>query len=207
MFKSLAADVLGLSDIGKILDKKDFDKADVDDYVFAEDGEHIYVVIKSKTDEYCFTNLAMIHLDGSSAVSKKRLLHRYPYKHHPVSHVRIETAGTVDLDVELKFKLADKEYSIDIDKTQIERVKNIYKALTVIGEKCREIHRQMETLRHTCAAVNGMFVLRELPEQVVLSLPDIINQTVLQVEAHYNERRKEIQNYDFGEVFGRYIKW
>jgi hypothetical protein len=207
MFKSFAADVLGLSDIGKILDKKDFDKADVDDYVFNEDGEQIYVVIKSKSDEYCFTNNAMIHLDGNLAVSKKRTLHRYLYKHHSVSHVMIETAGTVDLDVELKFKMGDKEFSIDIDKNQIERVKNIYKALFVIAEKCKEIQKLMNTLERTHEAVNKMFVLRELPEQVVLSLPDIINQTVVQVEAQFNERRREIQNYDFSEVFARYIKW
>jgi hypothetical protein len=207
MFKSLAADVLGLSDIGKILDRKDFDKADVDDYVFSEDDERIFVVIKSKSDEYCFTNKAMIHLDGNLAVSKKRMLHRYSYKFSHISHVRIETAGTVDLDVELKFKVGDKEISIDIDKNQIDKVKSVYKALTVVGERCREIAKKMETLNHTTAAVNNMFQLRELPEQVVLALPDIINQTCSQVEAHYNERRQEIQNYDFGDIFNRYIKW
>jgi hypothetical protein len=64
MFRSLAADALGLSDIGKIIDPKDFDKTDIDEYVFIEDNEKIFVVIKSKTDEYCFTNTAFIHLDG-----------------------------------------------------------------------------------------------------------------------------------------------
>ena len=58
MFKSLASDVLGLSDIGKIIDPKDFDKTDVDDYIFQEDNEEIFVVIKSKMDEY----LSLIHI-------------------------------------------------------------------------------------------------------------------------------------------------
>lgn len=40
----------------------------------------------------------------------------------------------------------------------------------------------------------------------VLGLPDIINQTSHQVELQYNARRKEIQNYDFGSVFERYLK-
>ncbi|WP_420807060.1 PH domain-containing protein [Trichormus azollae] len=35
--------------------------------------------MKSKTDEYCFTNLALIHLDASSAVSKKLLIKRFSY--------------------------------------------------------------------------------------------------------------------------------
>ena len=46
MFKSLAADALGLSDIGKIIPPSEFDKTDVDDYVFHEDNEEIFVVIK-----------------------------------------------------------------------------------------------------------------------------------------------------------------
>jgi hypothetical protein len=207
MFKNIAADVLGLSDIGKIIEKKDFDKTDVDDYVFTEDQEKIFVVIKSKTDEYCFTNKAFIHLDGNLAISKKKTLHRYLYKHHFISGVRIETAGTVDLDAELKFKIGEKDLSIDIDKTQIEKIKDIYKALFTISEKCKEIQKNMTTLNSTYEAINKMFVLRDLPEQVVLALPDLISQTVTQVEAHYNSRRNEIQNYDFGSIFERYIKW
>lgn len=207
MFKNIAADVLGLSDLGKIIDRKDFDKTDVDDYVFSEDQEKIYVVIKSKTDEYCFTNKALIHLDGNLAMSKKKTLHRYIYKHHPISNVRIETAGTIDLDAELKFKIGEKDHSIDIDKTQIEKIKDIYKALFTISEKCKEIQKNMTSLNTTYEAIYKMFVLRDLPEQVVLALPDLISQTVTQVEAHYNSRRTEIQNYDFGSIFERYIKW
>jgi hypothetical protein len=207
MFKNIASDVLGLSDIGKIIDRNDFDKTDVDDYVFTEDQEKIFVVIKSKTDEYCFTNQAFLHLDGNFAVSKKKTLHRYIYKHHPISGVRIETAGTVDLDAELKFKIGEKDLSIDIDKKEIERIKAIYKALFTISERCKEIQKYMTTLNTTYEAINKMFVLRDLPEQVVLTLSDLIIKTVTQVEAHYNSRRDEIQNYDFGSVFEHYIKW
>jgi hypothetical protein len=206
MFKSIAADVFGLSDIGRIIDRKDFDKTDVDDYVFDEDQEKIYVVIQSKTDEYCFTNTAFIHLNGNLAISKKRMLNRYLYKHHPLSHVRLETAGTVDLDVEIKFKCGEQEISIDIDKKQIDEVKGVYKALFSISEKCKDIQKYMATLDNSFDAINKMFLLRELPEQVILSLPDLINQTTQQVEAQYNVRRQEIQNYNFGGIFERYIK-
>lgn len=206
MFKNLAADAFGLSDIGKIIDAKDFDKTDIDEYIFQEDNEKIFIVIKSKTDEYCFTNMAFIHLDGNIAISKKKTLNRYLYKHYPISHVRIETAGTVDLDVELKFKIGDHDMSIDIGKKQIEQVRAIYKALFTAAEKCKEIQKYMLTLQETQSAINKMFLLRELPEQVVLSLPDIIGQTVQQLEAHYNARRNQIQNYDFGFIFERYLR-
>ncbi|MBF0257266.1 MAG: PH domain-containing protein [Desulfamplus sp.] len=207
MFRNLASDVLGLSDLGKIIEEKDFDKTDIDEYVFSEDNEKIFVVIKSKTDEYCFTNRAFIHLDGKSALSKKKTLKRYLYRHYPISNVRLETAGTVDLDAELKFKVGEEDISIDIDKKQIEWIRDIYKTLFMISEKCKDIQKHMATLDHTHTSINKMFVLRELTEQVVLNLPDILNQTIDQVEMHYNARRDAIQNYDFGTIFQRYIKW
>lgn len=206
MFKNMASDLMGTSDIGKIIEPQDYDKTDLDDYIFHEDNEKIFFLIKAKTDEYCFTNTAFIHLDGTSAMSKKRMLHRYPYKHYQISQVTLETAGTVDRDVEIKFYLGGTAYSIDIEKSQIEKVRDLYKALFSIGEACKEIERQMGTLSLTQQAVNSMFALRQLPEQVVLSLPDIICQTTLQVEAGFTERRKQIENYDFSPIFERYLK-
>lgn len=206
MFKNIAADLMGTSDIGRIIDAKDYDKTDIDDYIFHEDHEKIFFLIKAKTDEYCFTNTAFIHLDGTSAVSKKRTLHRYLYKHHLISKVLLETAGTVDRDVELKFHLGGVSYSIDIEKTQIDQVRDLYKALFSIGEECQEIARQTSTLIQTQQAVNNMFSLRELPEQVVLNLPDIICQTTLQVQENFTEQRKKIEIYDFSSIFERYLK-
>ena len=51
----------------------------------------------------------MIHVDGTSAVSKKRLVKRHEFYSENVHSVMLETAGTVDLDVEIKFK--DREIS------------------------------------------------------------------------------------------------
>ena len=76
MFKKLASEALGLSDIGVIVPATDFNKVDADDYLFSEDGEKIFFLIKSKKDEYCFTNLALVHVDGESAVSSKRVIKR-----------------------------------------------------------------------------------------------------------------------------------
>ncbi len=207
MFKNLAADAFGLSDLGKIIDPKDFDKTDIDDYIFHEDDEKIYAVIKSKSDEYCFTNVAFIHLDGASAMSKKKTLKRYPYKHYAISNILIETAGTVDLDAELKFVLGNSNYSIDIDKKQIEKIKDIYKALFAISEEFVEISHNMDVLKQTTSSVNSMFDLKQLGDEAVLNLPDIINQTAQQLELHYNNRKHEIKNYDFGPIFNKYLEW
>ena len=123
MLKKMASDALGLSDIGKIIDKSDFNKVDSDDYIMNEDGESIFFIIKSRSDEYCFTNLALIHIDGASAMSKKRLVSRYDYYKNPITDVQIETAGTIDLDCEIKFTIGGKGFSIDVNKNQIEQLK------------------------------------------------------------------------------------
>lgn len=97
MFKKFASDALGLSDVGSVIKPVDYDKVDADDYILHEDNEKIFFLIKSKSDEYCFTNRAFIHLDGTSAISKKRTLKRYNYKDYAISNVFLETAGTIDL--------------------------------------------------------------------------------------------------------------
>lgn len=206
MFKNFAADALGLSDIGKIIPPAQFNQTDIDDYIFHEDGERIYFVIKSKMDEYCFTNTAFIHLDGQSATSKKRTLKRYPYRHFPPAHVSIETAGTMDLDVELKFSVGGLAFSIDVDKNQIEGVRDIYKALSAIADKCASIHHREQVLNKAFDSVTQMFALKDMPETVILNLPDIINQTIHQVESGYHERLNDIRQYDFGAVFEHYLR-
>ena len=123
MLKKFASDALGLSDIGKIIEPHEYDKTQSDDFVRHEDNEKIYFLIMTKSDEYCFTNLALIHIDGENAVSSKRVMKRYPYSQHRISKVLLETAGKIDLDVEIKFHLGDLKFSIDVDKKEIEKLK------------------------------------------------------------------------------------
>ena len=206
MFKNLAAEMMGMGDIGTIVEPQDFNKTDVDDYIFHEDNEKIFFVIKSAADEYCFTNVAFIQLDGKSAMSKKRTLNRYLYKHHSIKNVLLETAGGVDLDAEIKFQLGDQHFSIDIDKKQIEKIRDLYKALFTIGETLKEINRKRNILLQSNESIQKMFNLRELNEQAILNLPAIINQTSHQVEDYTRQRLIEIENFDFSEIFERYLK-
>jgi hypothetical protein len=133
LFKKLASEALGLSDIGEIIKPSDYDKTQSDDFVLSEDNEKIFFLIKSKKDEYCFTNLALIHVDGDSAVSSKRNLRRYDYYQHDIRDVSIETAGTIDLDIELKFTMGNHALSIDVNKKYSTEVADIYKALLAIS--------------------------------------------------------------------------
>lgn len=202
MFKKLAAEALGLSDIGIIVPKSDYDKVDADDYLFHEDGESIFFLIKSKKDEYCFTNLALIHVDGDSAVSSKRTVKRYDYANNRISFVRIETAGNMDLDVELKFGFTSGEdFSIDIRKDHLEAVKDIYKTLRKIASLQYEDEVARNNAQSTLGAVAQIFKVNSPAS------PETINQTFDALLANLNHTiLVKHTRKDFGEIFDRYIK-
>ncbi len=203
MFGKVAADVLGLSDIGSVIQPKDYDKVDADDYVMHEDGEKIYFLIKSKSDEYCFTNRALIHLDGTSAASKKRTLRRYDYYKHPISDVSLETAGTVDLDAEIKFKIGPHSYSIDVHKKHIEELKDLYKSLLAIADICHEnetkfnyAERSLELAAKVLANMRGDGANVSADFQAV---NEYAFRWLTEVKKNYTVK-------DFGFVFDKYIQ-
>ncbi len=201
IFGKMAADTLGLSDIGKILDPKDFDKADGDDYIMNEDGEKIYFVIKSKADEYVFTNRGIIHVDGQSAVSKKRVVKRHDFYYERITGVTLETAGTVDLDVEIKFTIGNEVFSIDVDKNQLEQLKDLYKALYEIGriqaKNNRFIENGMNSLDMANKTIsNGL---------IQVDVADLVENITKFNFNWMNELKETYSNKDFGDVFEKYI--
>ncbi|BDG44162.1 PH domain-containing protein [Geobacillus sp. 44B] len=202
MFGKVAADVLGLSDIGSVIKPENYDKVDADDYVMHEDGEKIYFLIKSKSDEYCFTNKALIHLDGTSATSKKRVLRRYDYYKHPISDVSLETAGTVDLDVEIKFKIGAHVYSIDVHKKYLEELKDLYKSLLAIAELCHENETKLEYAHKSLELTASVFGRVKSDTNNFLADFKAVNELAFQwlVDAKTKYTVK-----DFGFVFERYI--
>jgi hypothetical protein len=202
MFKRIASDALGMSDIGIVVAPADYNKVDADDYLFHEDGEKIFFLIKSKKDEYCFTNLAVIHVDGDSAISSKRSVKRYDYSSHKVSQVSIETAGTIDLDIELKFVLEGViPFSIDLDKKCMESLKDIYKALISIGKiQTKEIIARDNALL-CLQAVSSMYKIDKIESEDTIakhynSMLTNLNATMLD---RYAKR-------DFSNVFEKYIQ-
>ncbi|HSH01137.1 MAG TPA: PH domain-containing protein [Anaerolineae bacterium] len=202
MFKKAASDALGLSDIGKIISPADYGQTEADDFVMSEEGEQIFFVIKSKSDEYCFTNLAMIHVDGTTAMSKKRLVKRFDYYQHHIRNVLLETAGTMDMDVEIKFQFGDTHYSIDVAKNQILELKKLYKALLRIGHLQSDNQRMMQyantSIDKAIASVGRATMTSSALEQV-----QGINQYAFEwlqnAYDRYNQR-------DFGDIFATFVK-
>lgn len=200
MFKKLAAEALGISDIGVIVGPADYSKVDADDYLFSEDGEQIFFLIKSKKDEYCFTNLALIHVDGDSAVSSKRSIKRYDYAAYQVSGVSIETAGTLDMDVELKFNLDSTTFSIDVKKTFIEQLKDIYKALISIGKQQQRDAMARDNAVRALEATASVHKLNAVPAG-----GSLVGQYLNLLEALNTATLDTHTRRDFSEVFTKYI--
>ncbi|WP_341320175.1 PH domain-containing protein [Solibacillus sp. FSL H8-0523] len=202
MFKKMAADALGLSDIGVVVPREDFDKTDSDDFIFNEKSEKIYFLIKTKADEYCFTNLGLIHVDGANAMSKKRMLRRYDYEYSVISDVLLETAGTIDLDVEIKFTINNVPQSIDIHKRFINEIKDLYKALHAISleqkSNATKLDYAKEGLTLAAQALGRTSSQNATPAQ---SFEDITRFAAGWLEANKDEYKRK----DFGEVFEKYI--
>ena len=201
LFGKMAADTLGLSDIGKIIEPKDFNKVDGDDYIMHEDGEKIYFVIKSKSDEYVFTNMGLIHVDGASAVSKKRVVKRHEFYTENVHSVTLETAGTVDLDVEIKFAFGNDFFSIDVDKKQIEQLKDLYKALFEIGKIQRKNDKSYENSINSLNMANEAIGTSRLEGNAATMLEEITKFNF----GWMTDMKEQFSNKDFGEVFEKYI--
>ncbi len=202
MFKKIAADALGLSDIGKIIGPSDYDKTDADDYVMHEDDEKIFFLIKTKSDEYCFTNLALIHVDGESATSSKRTLKRFPYSQHKIRNVLLETAGKIDMDVEIKFTLGEIPFDIDVHKEQIEPLKDLYKALLRISEITYENEKIQDMAKESLdKAVTVLHNARQVDTDLAAQYKELTEygfEWLTSIKEKYHEK-------DFGDIFRKYI--
>lgn len=199
MFKKIASDALGLSDIGIIVSPEDYDKVEADDFTMEE--EKIFFLIKSKADEYCFTNLALVHVDGASAVSKKRTLRRLDYYKYPFHDVTLETAGTVDLDIEIKFTIGSHRYSIDVHKKYLAELKKLYKALIQISTIQEENAQYFEYARNSLD-IASRSVNRASSEKSVhqefRSINDYTFKWLTHFHSTYNVK-------DFSGVFAAYL--
>ncbi len=201
MFKKIVSEALGLSDIGIIVPPGDYDKVDADDYLFDEDNEKIFFLIKSKKDEYCFTNLALIHVEGDSAVSSKRRIRRYEYSSKAIGDVIIETAGTLDMDIELKFTIGDTEFSIDVRKNFIDQLKDIYKALITIGRMQRRDEVSRDNALRCLDVLGSMYKISQIDSE------DQITQQYNGLLATLNTALLDKhKRRDFSPVFDRYIQ-
>jgi YvbH-like oligomerisation region/Bacterial PH domain len=121
---------------------------------------------------------------------------------HPISDVSLETAGTVDLDVEIKFKIGSEQYSIDVHKKHIEEVKDLYKALLKIAEIWHENETALDYARQSLELASTVL------SRVASTSSNLSEQFKELNEAAFKwliDTKKQYTVKDFGFVFERYI--
>ncbi|HWK23179.1 MAG TPA: PH domain-containing protein [Ureibacillus sp.] len=207
MFKNLVGnavgDALGLSDIGQVIKPEDYNKTESDDFILTEDGEKIFFLIKSKSDEYCFTNMALLHLDGDSALSKKRVLKRYDYYKHQIENVMLETAGTIDLDLEIKFQIGHNTFSIDIAKKFGVEIADLYKSLLAISKIQEKNARLNEFAKEAVLIARDVhYGNRNTDTPTNIEFNKIVNLANSWLKQTYDQNEKK----DFSDVFQKYIQ-
>jgi hypothetical protein len=199
------AEATGTADICAVLKPADFPSADSYRYLLHEDGEMPFFVLKSKQGEYTFTDRAFVVLDGGNAVSKKRLVNRYPLSTHEFRDVKLETAGNIDLDIEIKFSLGGRGYSIDVEKKELDALTALYKALVAISEIQARGNTMMDLAKLAMERAAGSF-RRAAATTGAGAGHDETLVSVSQSAFEWLAHQYTVNNpSNFGPVFARYI--
>lgn len=88
--------------------------------------QNAYKIIR---DTFIFTNKRLILIDKQGVTGKKTEYHSIPYKN--ILHFSVETAGTFDLDAELKIWVSGSQLPI---QKNFNKSTNIYKVQSVLAE-------------------------------------------------------------------------
>jgi len=92
----------------------------------SEKIEHAYKVIR---DMFIFTDRRLILIDKQGMTGKKTEYHSIPYK--SILHFSVETAGTFDLEAELKIWVSGSQLPI---QKNFNKTTNIYDVQRVLAE-------------------------------------------------------------------------
>ncbi|SDE46527.1 PH domain-containing protein [Paenibacillus sp. UNCCL117] len=91
--------------------------------------ERVEKAYKLIRDLFVFTNSRLILIDKQGVTGKKTEFHSIPYK--SITHFSIETAGTFDLDAELKIWISGTAAPIE---KRFNKSLNIYELQSVLAE-------------------------------------------------------------------------
>ncbi|KAF1772944.1 Nucleotide-binding alpha-beta plait domain [Phytophthora cactorum] len=101
-------------------------------------------------EEFTFTNHALLKISSSNSTTTRKLTERFDYRNETITSVKFETAGLVDRDCEIKFKIGGKSVSIDVAKAEQADAQDFYKVLEMLSRRQIENNRAWE---HGCLAL------------------------------------------------------
>lgn len=91
------------------------------------DGEEIMRAFRVIRDMFIFTDKRLILIDKQGITGKKAEYHSIPYK--SISHFSVESAGTFDMDAEIKIYISGNMNPIEREFKRGTDVKGIQKTL------------------------------------------------------------------------------
>jgi hypothetical protein len=95
-------------------------------------GEQVHAAYQLVRDAFLFTDRRLIMIDKQGVTGRKVEYHTVPYK--AITHFAVETAGTFDLDAELKIWLSgsaapiQKQFGKDVDVYEVQALLSYYVA-------------------------------------------------------------------------------
>lgn len=92
-----------------------------------------YHYLVSVDQEIIITNFGILYSIKESITSSKNTLSRIDFKDNQITELRVETAGKLDRDAELKFKLGETDISWDIRKEQLVGIFEINRDLSDVA--------------------------------------------------------------------------
>jgi hypothetical protein len=91
------------------------------------DGEQIVKAFRVIRDLFVFTDKRLILIDKQGLTGKKAEYHSIPYK--SISHFSVETAGTFDMDAEMKIYISGNMNPIEREFKRGADIKGVQKTL------------------------------------------------------------------------------
>lgn len=197
----MASDALGLSDFCKVVEPDSYSKALSDDFVLEETGETIYFLLKSRTDEYCFTNRAIIIVDSDNATSGRKEIKRYEYSDNRINNISIVTAARIDLTTELVFSINDLDIKISVERAFLEELKDLYKVLVEI-----DIAQARAVDTYDCAKKSVDFATKAIGKLAqVNDVLSLYKALIDYNDTYIYQRYQESFGFDFSELYEKYI--
>ena len=139
MFKSSLSDLAGTSDNCTPVPKEKWgDPAVVGDSLeFLRPGEKVYVFLKSKVEEYIFTDLARIYIERDNAGGVKRSYYRHEWFANDIVLGSIKFtgagAGVTDFSCALDFTMGRLAPHIELCKSETPFARKLFVLLTEIA--------------------------------------------------------------------------
>ncbi|MFS0635361.1 PH domain-containing protein [Mesobacillus foraminis] len=101
--------------------------------VIVTEGEKVEKAYKLIRDMIVFTNRRLILIDKQGMTGKKVEYHSIPYR--SITHFSVETAGTFDLDAELKIWISSMQQPIQKQFKKDKSIYDVQKALALYVTK------------------------------------------------------------------------